>query len=278
MAKVRLFCTSMAALAFVAGGVPAHSQTLGAVEQRINRLEQSVRDLEGQRGGRAVQPTAPAIPASQPSTVPESALIDLNGRLAALERLVASLVSGQEQDRRSISAGIDQLQRLKGDIEARMDTVEQQVTALAAAPKPVPVVAAPPPLSLTADDRFLEALGFTQKEEWAKAEFAFDTFIANNAAHPRIVEARYWLGRSFLGGGKPAQAAQVFLDLYEKHPNAPVTLDNLFALADALVAMGAENAPEACNVYGEIDAGFKDKLSAAQRNTVLEKRVALNCT
>lgn len=278
MAIIRSIGTSAAALALLAGGTAARAQTLGAVEQRINRLEQAVRDIERQRGGRTALSAAPVFAPAAAGGVPEGALVDLNGRLASLERLVATLVAGQELDRRSLSAGIEQLQRLKGDVEARLETVEQQVAAVAAAPRPAPVAApAPPPRALTPDDRFIEALGFAEKAEWTKAEFAFDTFIANNPGHARIVEARYWLGRSFLGAGKPAQAAQEFLDLFEKHPDAPVALDNLFALVDALVAIGGDSVPEACTVYGQIEDSFKETLSADQRNTMLEKRLALGC-
>lgn len=249
------------------------AQTLGVVEQRIDRLEKSVRELQSRRGGGKVVPAEPAPVRQAPG---DEAIVALGGRLASLERSVAALLATQEQDRRTLSTGIDRLERLKGDVDSRLEAVEQQVTALANAPKPAPVVAQPAKAD-TPEDRYLEALGFADKGEWAKAEFAFDTFVTNNPNHPRIVEARYWLGRSFLGEGKAPQAAQVFLELYEKHPDAPVALDNLFALAEALVAIGPDNAAQACAVYDQIDAGFAAKLSAIQRNRLLDLRVKQNC-
>lgn len=261
------------ATAFLISAEVLRAQTLGVVEQRVDRLEKSVQKLQSHHG-------RVNAPEAQPATVrpsPENeALIALSNRLAAFERWVTTLVAAQEQDRRALSAAIDRLERLKGDVEGRLEGVEQQVTALADAPKPLPVVAAPTKVS-TPDERYLEARGFADKGEWAKAEFAFDTFIINNPGHRLVVEARYWLARSFLGEDKAPQAAQLFLELYEKYPEAPIALDNLFGLAEALLAIGPENVEQVCAVYGQIDAGFAAKLSGEQRNRLLDLRVKQNC-
>ncbi len=275
MTFARTLALPAVAVLSLAAASTARAQTLGAVEQRIGRLEQSVRQLE-RRGGKAMAEPAVHAAALPPENVQASAVVALNERLGALERMVAGLIAGQEQDRRNLTVGLDQLQRLKGDSEARLEAMEQQVAALANAPKPEPVTT-PAARTLTADDRFLEALDFASKGEWLKAEFAFDTFIANNPQHPRIIEARYWLGRSLLGEGKAAPAAQAFLELFEKHPDAPIALDNLFSLADALIALGPDSAAQACDVYGQIEGDFAAKLTAVQREQILDRRVKLNC-
>lgn len=258
----------------------AQAQTLGAVEQRIGRLEQSVRQLErrsGKGGGAGdLDVAAATVRSGAAANDQTAAVVALNGRLASVERTMAALLAGQEQDRRDLAVGLDQLQRLKGDVEARLEAIEQQVTTLANAPKPEPVPQAAAK-AMTADDRFLEALDFAGKGEWSKAEFAFDTFIANNPTHPRILEARYWFGRSLLGEDKPASAARVFLELFEKHPDAPIALENLFSLADALVSLGPDSAAQACAVYGQIEGDFAPRLSAGQREQILDQRVKLNC-
>lgn len=251
------------------------AQTLGAVEQRIARLEQSVRALQSQRIDRhgEHQPSSNQVPTS---SAPQEALVSLASRLANLEQQLSGFVAAQEQDRRALTAQIDRLERLKGDAESRLEGLEQQVTALANAPKPAPVEAAPAKVQ-SPDDRYLEALGFAERSEWTKAEFAFDTFIANNPAHPRLIEARYWLGRSFLGQAKAAQAAQVFLELFEKHPDASIAVDNLFSLAEALAALGPENSAQVCAVYDQIETGYAAKLATTERNRILDQRVKQNC-
>lgn len=259
--------------------VAAQAQTLGAVENRINRLEQSVEKLE--RKTRKLRDEVPASTSPVPLAAPPasgSLVIELNNRIEALERLVAGMVASDEQDRRAVAAGLDQLQRLKGDAELRLDGVEQQLVKLAAAAEAEKAAPPPPaPKALTADDRYLEALDFAERKEWSKAEFAFDTFIAANPGHSRLLEARYWLGRSFQGQGKTAQAAQIFLELFEKQPAAAFALDNLFALAQALVDLGPENTEQACAVYDQIEEGFKDKLGADRRNALLDQRIKLRC-
>lgn len=249
----------------------ARAQTLGAVEQRLNRLEQSLRKLERRD---------PAVPSRPEPAPPESsggatALMELNGRLVSLERLVATLVSAREQDHRDLAMARDQLQRLKGDVETRLDGVERQVSAMA--PAQSAPVAASEPVAKTPDERYAEALGFAEAGQWARAEFAFDTFIANNPAHPRLAEARFWLGRSLLAEGKAAPAAQIFLDLYGKHPTASFALDNLLALAKSLEAIGPDSAAQACDVYAVIADIHGDKLTVELRSLLLDRRLALQC-
>ena len=257
----------------------AQGQTLGVIEQRVDRLEQSVRKLERKRSGGKEQQVEAAtpVPASVAAPVPaqNDALISLSNRLSNMERMVSAFLAGQEQDRRTLTMGMDRLDRLKSDVESRLDGVEQQITSLANAPKPV--VTASPPKVASVEDRYLEALGFAEKGEWAKAEFAFDTFVENNPNHARSVEAQYWLGRSLLGEGKAAQAAQTFLTLFEKHPDAPIAVDNLFALAEALIAAGPDSASQACSVYDQLTGGYSAKLSEVQRNKILDLRVKQNC-
>src|SRR5690606_29119907 len=93
----------------------------------------------------------------------------------------------------------------------------------------------------------------------------------------RVAEARYQLGRALRGQGKNAQAAQIFLDLYEKHPNAQFMIDNLFALGAALSDLGSDSVPQACGVYTEIDLTYGATLSVEQRSQLLEQRIALKC-
>lgn len=263
-------CRFIVVTAVLVSASVLRAQTLGVVEQRVDRLEKSVLELQSHRSRVKAPDSKPAAVRQSPE---DEAIITLSSRLAAFERWVATLLAAQEQDRRTLSAAIDRLERLKGDVDGRLEVVEQQVTALAETPKQMPV----PANVDTAEARYLEARGFADRGEWAKAEFAFDTFITNNPGHPLFVEARYWLGRSFLGEGKAPQAAQMFLELYEKYPEAPIALDNLFGLAEALLAIGPENAAQACAVYGQIDAGFAAKLSGVQRNRMLDMRLNQNC-
>ncbi|WP_176217860.1 tetratricopeptide repeat protein [Novosphingobium sp. B1] len=253
----------------------AQAQSLSGIDQRLQRVEQVVRGLQGDRPVVA-RPTAGATP--PPSAAPLDALLQLDRRLAALERALSGLVSTQEQDHRALAASLAQMQALKGDIESRLDAVEQQAAAVPATSSSPPATsvspAGPPP---TVDERFRQAMAYAEAQDWQKSELAFDSFAASWPSDPRVPEARYQLGRAFQGQGKHAQAAQIFLELYEKVPQAPFALANLFALAEALTDMGPDNSVQACDVYAEIEAVHGSTLTIEQRSRLLDRRLALKC-
>jgi len=244
----------------------AQAQTLGAVEQRLDRLEKVTRELQ-----RATDRS------SRSSNSRDDVYLQLDRRLGALERTVANLVSAQERDHRELATTVEQLQRMKRDVEARLDSVESQPPPAPAA-QSADVIAEAPEAPLDADARFTQAMDFADREDWPNAEFAFDTFIASYPSDARIPEARYQLGRAFEGQGKHAQAAQIFLDLYQGHPDAPFAVPNLFALAEALGAIGPENTEQACDVYSEIEVTHGGTLSVDQRSQLLDRRLSLKCS
>lgn len=264
------------ATALLAGAMassPSFGQTLGAIEQRVQKIESALVKVERRVG--KVRDDEPKKPQA---SVPASLTNDLITRLASLERLVSEMVADGEQDQRALSLAIDQLNRVKADTERRLETIEQKTSLLSEAKQALaPVAPVGEPKMLTADDRYLEALGFAEKKEWAKAEFAFDTFIASNPTHPRVIEARYWLGRAFQGQGKAAQAGQIFLELFEKYPEASFAVENLFALAQSLSDLGPESVDQACAVYDQIDEVAKSTLTVAQRGLLLDRRILLKC-
>jgi TolA-binding protein len=248
----------------------AQAQSLSGIEQRLQRIEQTMRGLQGDRPA-SVRP-APS------SAAPVDALLQLDRRLAALERALSGLVSMQEQDHRALAASLSQMQALKGDIESRLDAMERQAAAIpvvSTVPPSAPVspVAAPP----TADERFQQAMAYAEAQDWQKSELAFDSFAASWPSDPRVPEARFQLGRAFQGQGKHAQAAQIFLDLYQKVPHASFAMTNLFALAEALTGMGPDNSVQACDVYAEIEAVYGSILTIEQRSRLLDRRLALKC-
>jgi TolA-binding protein len=246
----------------------AQAQTLGDVEQRLDRLEKAVRQVQNK----------PADREPRPSKSRDDVYLQLDRRLGAVERALSSIVSAQERDHRELATALEQLRRIKGDVEARLDAVERHPAAPTPVSQPTAAIAnsgATPP---NADDRFKQAMGYASQQDWTQAELAFDTFVTTYPADMRVPEARYQLGRAFEGQGKHAQAAQIFLDLYEKNPDAPFIIENLFALGQALAALGPENMQQACDVYGEIEAAHGADLSAEQRSRLLDRRLTLKCS
>lgn len=264
--------TAALAVSLSVPGVAA-AQTLGAVERRLDALEESVHRLD-----RKTRKLPDDIEPGGSLKAPPSAEVvaELANRLGQLERQISTLLSTQEQDRRNLEIAIDQLGRLKGDVEGRFDTLEKEKTAAAALPPPPPPPP-PTPVFVSPDDRFAEALAFANAKDWTKAEFAFDAFIANNPGHPKIPEASYWLGKALDGQGKYALAAQKFLQVFEKYSQHPIIVTNLIALGSALEKLGPDSVGQACLVYNQIEDGYKDALTPEIRNTLLERRLADGC-
>ena len=262
------------------------AQSLGGIEQRLNSVEETVRQMQGR---------PPIVPATPPDTgrdrsMATEALVQLDRRLAALERAVSALVAAQEQDHRALSVTVAQIGTVKGDIEERLDTVERRVAALppnaqkVSAPVPSDVsgaegIATGGPLAATpsADARFDQAMHYANSQDWPRAELAFDSFVAAWPADPRVAEARFQLARALQGQGKHAQAAKIFLELYEQVPGAPFIVDDLFALAQALADFGPDKVTQACDVYAEIEASHGTALTLEQRSHLLDRRLALKC-
>lgn len=244
----------------------AAAQTLGAVEQRLDHLEKAVRQIERDQASRRTR-----------SANADDAYLRLDRRLEILERAITGLVSTQERGQSELASAVEQLQRMKRDVEFRLDAVENRPVP---APASQPTIVAVEPVTnmLDADGRFEQAMTFAERREWSNAEFAFDTFIASYPSDERIAIARYQLGRALQAQGKNPQGAQIFLDLYQKYPDAPFALDNLFALGAALSDMGPNSAQQACDVYGEIETVHGSDLSVAQRSQLLDRRLALHCS
>lgn len=203
-------------------------------------------------------------------------MLRLNDRLASLERIIVQLVSRQDEDQRSLALLADELARLRSDAKAgeivaapplapvtMTGTAESPASTQQAVPLPV--------------DRLEQAGAFLERKEWANAELALTTFIANSPGDERIKEARYRLGLVYLEQGQAGQAANIFIELFETGPPDGMGAENLFALARALRALGNVDPAQVCSVYSEIDVAFGAELSKDRREELLDMRLAGAC-
>lgn len=204
----------------------------------------------------------------------------LSDRLAALERMVAQLVDHQDLDQLANRQIASEFARFKADTEARLNLMEMQRTATieegATSPFATDLANLAEPIAPEVD-RFAQGLTFAAQGDWPQAELAFDTFIRNNPNDQRIAEARYRLGLSYLGQQQPAQAARIFLDLFQTGAAIGFGPENLFSLADALRQLDPGNSAQVCAVYSEIEITYSETLSANQREELLNRNLAGNC-
>lgn len=240
--------------------------------------------FETARAQIAIAPAA-ASGANNSSQLGEE-LLRLSDRIAALERLVSQLVARQDEGQRAAVQLASEFARFKADSEARIEAIELEAAAAVANATAAPTAVAPtqepeaPPTVVVAPvsvDRFDQGLAFAARQDWSQAEMAFDTFIANNPDDERVPAARYQLGLAYLGQQQPAQAARIFLDLFETGAAASFGADNLFALALALEQLDPGNTEQVCTVFSEIETSYGATLTPMQRERLLDLRLAADC-
>jgi TolA-binding protein len=259
---------------------PVAAQTLGEVERRIGRLESQM----------GLSTRAPIVPEARPAADNRNSdramkmFGELLDRLEVLERQVTIMTGQSEQNGMLLRRVSEDSVKLKGDTEFRMVALEEQVAALVAAPSGLkqsskdqmssqPTTA---PVD-TAESDFAAAGRLLEAQQWSKAEFALSTFLSLYPRHPQAAAAEYMLGRSFAAQGKHAQAAKVFLNVFQSWPNDSNVPDSLLGLGKSLAILEPGNMQQACGVYNEIETGFAGKLSDSQRKELLAGRIEAEC-
>lgn len=280
----RLVAASLVASVIAA---PVSGQTLGAVEQRLSKLEGTMVSVErklGKRGEGSLDAGASNREARAAASVSE----ELSRRLDALERQLALMVSQSEESGFASRRFGDDTAKLKADTDLRLVAVEEQLASLSAGLKAIqsrrdtpPAASAGPTLLPTLVDPieadFAVARGYADAGEWNKAEFAFSAFLATHASHVRAPQARYWQGRSFAAQGRAGDAAKAFLDVFQTWPKDPVVVESLFGLGAALLKMAPPNPAQACSVFDQIEALLAGAASPAQVAALRDSRIEANC-
>lgn len=224
------------------------------------------------------------VGASQQSAVLGDELIRLNDRLSALERLVSQLVAQNDQFQYETNELLAQLERFKVDAEARMADVEAHMANSPSTSGSGSAINPTAPQMETSQrarqelDPYAEAMKYVDEQNWLNAEIALDAFLASAPSDPKVPRARYELGRAYLGQGQPAQAARVFLDLFESGDASAFGAENLFALARALEQLDEVNGAQICSVFNEIESSYSEQLNPENRQTILEKKLQYSCS
>jgi tol-pal system protein YbgF len=132
--------TAIAAPLSAQGAPPASQAQLGQVDKRVTVLESQMRAVQRQvfPGGdkRFFEPEVPSAPlpdATMPGTPATSPLVDLTQRVTALETQQRALTGQIEQLQFQMRQLESAFQKLKGDSELRLDTLEGKAGAPAAA-------------------------------------------------------------------------------------------------------------------------------------------------
>ena len=282
--KSRTSRAILGALAIVSVGAtatPAFAQDDG--EARLRKLEAEVRALQRSvfpgSDGRFFQPeisgSTPARPtAAAPST---TAVTDILARLDALESQIQSLTAQTESNANSLSELETRLAALEVTTTVPAPAAGGQsaaqgnlsvMTGGASSPRP----ASPPPSPPAATGPTAERLAAVQEiakpqtgdageDEYnygfrlwdagfyPEAQQQLSLYVEKYPDHRLISYGRNLLGRAYLDGGKPAEAAPWFLRNYQGDKQGARAPDSLLFLAEAMIA--AQDTSRACIALAE---------------------------
>lgn len=274
---------SMAAMAAISS--PAFAQNLGTPEQRIERLENQLRQVQGRVFVRG-QPADTAGFAYDPAAT-QSSVTAISERLSALERQLADILRLSEENGNRLATIETDVRRVRTEQDQRIATLERRaaepaVTPLtgsvagpAPAPAPLPRASAPPssttskPASRDVAPAVVEdpgeeaySVGFRQWQagDYAQAITSLRAFVRAYPKHRRLSFANNLIGRSLLDSGQARAAAEALLANYRSNPKGERAPDSLFYLGQSLMKLGQPG--QACKAYAELEDVYRGKIRA----------------
>jgi TolA-binding protein len=313
LVKFRLITAfaASAAVAFVPSVALAQRQAPATPEQRIDRLERQVQQMQRQvfpKGRPADTAGFSDDPAASQSTV-----VSLDQRLDALEKQLADLVRQSEESGNRLRTLEGGLTQMKADQDQRISAIEQKMSeAAAAAPVPAPATApaaatpakpkpgakttppkktaenqapaeggpAPVTASIPATDEGEEAYsqGFRLWDagQYDQAITQLKSFVAAYPKHRRVSYANNLIGRALLDKGDSRDAAAVFLSNYRSNPGGERAADSLYYLGQAVMKLGQPG--QACKAYAEFDAIYGAKARADLKKQVADAKAQAQCS
>jgi TolA-binding protein len=305
-----------AAVALIPSIAPAQRQAPPTPEQRLERLERQVQQMQRQVFPKG-RPADTAGFSDDPAAT-QSSVVTLDQRLDALERQMADLVRSSEENGnrlRGLEAGIGQL---KTDQDQRIAALEQRLNEAAATPvvpapeaaapagttaakpKPTAPKTAPPkaaPAKKTADTQtpaeggpLLESAAATDPGEdaytqgfrlWEAGQYdqaisSLKSFTAAYPKHRRVSYANNLVGRALLDKGEPRAAAEALLANYRTNPGGERAPDSLYYLGQALMKLGQPG--QACKAYAELDAVYGAKVRPDLKKLETDGKAQAQCS
>jgi TolA-binding protein len=270
----RAIAGRLAILALAAAAAPASAQD-GSTEARLKKAETEIRALQrkvfpGSDGKyfepevSAAQPTATT--ATRPST---TAVTDILARLDALEGQLARLTSQTEENTNAIAQLGTRLGALEvtsgaaataaGPRPVAADVNLAAMTGGASRPAvtPTPAASTPPPAAKPSGPTAqrlaaVQAIAKPQTDDPGKDEYDYgfrlwdagffpeaqqqlSLYVEKYPRHAQISYGRNLLGRAYLDGGKPVEAAPWFLKNYQSDKQGARAPDSLLYLAESMI-------------------------------------------
>ena len=247
-----------------------------------------------------------AAPAAAGGLAPTQAA-DFEIRLSQLERSVQEMTGKYEEAVFGVSQARERLDKLASDLDFRLSQLEARsgteggppppprtspTTTQPASPgqpplpgikpgekdkraeaPPAPTAMSGPGLGTVPGDvqqQYDEAFGLLRKADYDQAEKALSKFVTQRKDSPLAGNAQYWLGETFYGRGKYAEAAVAFAEGFQKFPKNPKAPDNLLKLGLSLSALGQKD--DACKTLKQLDIAFPTAAASLKRRGEQERK------
>ncbi len=127
-------------------------------------------------------------------------------------------------------------------------------------------------LPASADELFDLGYNHVQTGRYQDAETALVKFSDNYSDHPRMPEARFWLGESYLGRSQFKKAAEIYLDAQKRWPNSKFGPQTLLKLGVSLAGLNQREL--ACATFAKVTQKYPDTSRAVRRNVAYEQNAA----
>jgi TolA-binding protein len=301
--KARFHITIAAAALFATGAGPAQAQRVATPEQRIERLESQLRQVQRQVFPRG-QPAATAGFSDEPAAT-QSSVRTLNDRMNGLERQIADLVRQSEENGHRLTVIQAELAKMRSDQDERIGALERASAAVAAAqvsamgiatnattPPPVAVATgAPPPMpagtvpgsaGAASDAPDPAELAYDEGYQlWraGKYDAAISSLRAFSSAFPKH-RRKSWAdnlaGRALLDKGEPRAAAEALLANYRSNPKGERAADSLYYLGQALMQLNQPG--QACKAYAELEDVYGASMRAELKRVLPAAKSEARCS
>jgi TolA-binding protein len=299
--KARLRFTLAGAALLAVGAIPAQAQRVATPEQRIERLENQLRQVQRQVFPRG-QPAATAGFSDEPAAT-QSSVRTLNDRLNGLERQIADLVRQSEENGHRLTVIQAELAKMRTDQDDRIGALERAAAAAVAvqppatgmvtntiSAPPVSTTTLPPPSASTPATATVAASDAPDPAEVAydegyqlwrsgKYDAAISSLRAFSSAFPKH-RRKSWadnlVGRSLLDKGEPRAAAEALLANYRSNPKGERAADSLYYLGQALMQLNQPG--QACKAYAELEDVYGASMRAELKRLLPSAKSEARCS
>ncbi len=298
--KARLQFTIAAAALIAVGVGPAQAQRVVSPEQRIERLESQLRQVQRQVFPRG-QPASTAGFSDEPAAT-QSSVRTLNDRLNGLERQIADLVRQSEENGHRLTVIQAELAKMRSDQDDRIGALERaaaaaQVPAMGMAtnsisspavttttlPPPAKTASTAPGATVAASDApdagelaYDEGYQLWRTGKYDAAISSLRAFSSAFPKHRRKSWADNLVGRSLLDKGEPRAAAEALLANYRSNPKGERAADSLYYLGQALMQL--KQPGQACKAYSELEDVYGSSMRAELKRLLPAAKSEASCS